>query len=112
MRAPALPFGYPVAAKVLSAAIAHKTDVGGVALNVPDGEALLAVIARMREAIGIDRVLVQPMVSGIGEALVGYRVDPDVGPLVMVAGGVHTEIYRDRPFGLRRSILTKPGDDR
>ena len=100
-RAPALPFGYPVAAKVLSAAIAHKTDVGGVALNVPDGEALLAVIARMREAIGIDRVLVQPMVSGIGEALVGYRVDPDVGPLVMVAaGGVHTEIYRDRSLRL------------
>ncbi len=101
VRAPALPFGYPVAAKVLSAAIAHKTDVGGVALNVPDGEALLAVIARMREAIGIDRVLVQPMVSGIGEALVGYRVDPDVGPLVMVAaGGVHTEIYRDRSLRL------------
>jgi acyl-CoA synthetase (NDP forming) len=100
-RAPALPFSYPVAAKVLSAAIAHKTDVGGVALNVPDGEALLAVIARMREAIGIDRVLVQPMVSGIGEALVGYRVDPDVGPLVMVAaGGVHTEIYRDRSLRL------------
>ena len=100
-RAPDLPFGYPVAVKVLSAAIAHKTDVGGVALNVPDGEALLAAIARMRQAIGIDRVLAQPMVSGIGEALVGYRVDPDVGPLVMVAaGGVHTEIYRDRALRL------------
>jgi succinyl-CoA synthetase beta subunit len=47
-----------------------------------------------------DRVLVQPMLSGLGEVLIGYRVDPDVGPLIMVAaGGVLTEIYRDR--GLR-----------
>ena len=42
--APALPFPYPVAVKVLSAAIAHKTDVGGVALDVADGDALLAAI--------------------------------------------------------------------
>jgi succinyl-CoA synthetase beta subunit len=47
------------------------------------------------------RVLVQPMISGLGEALVGYRVDRDVGPLVMVAaGGVFTEIYRDRSLRL------------
>jgi succinyl-CoA synthetase beta subunit len=45
----------------------------------------------------MDRVLVQPMIAGVGEALIGYRVDRDVGPLVMVAaGGVFTEIYRDR----------------
>ena len=43
---PTLPFGYPVAVKVLSAEIAHKTDVGGVVLNVADGEALLAAIAQ------------------------------------------------------------------
>jgi len=44
---------------------------------------------------------VQPMVSGLGEALVGYRVDRDVGPLVMVAaGGVLTEIARDRSLQL------------
>ena len=41
------------------------------------------------------------MVSGIGEALIGYRVDREAGPLVMVAaGGVHTEIYRDRSLRL------------
>jgi len=46
-------------------------------------------------------VLVQPMVSGLGEVLVGYRVDPAAGPLVMVAaGGVLTEIYRDRSLRL------------
>ena len=41
------------------------------------------------------------MVTGVGEVLVGYRVDPDVGPLVMVAvGGIFTEIYRDRSLRL------------
>src|SRR5690349_6252548 len=49
----------------------------------------------------LDRALVQPMISGVGEALVGYRVDRDIGPLVMVAaGGLFTEIYRDRSLRL------------
>jgi acyl-CoA synthetase (NDP forming) len=104
--APALPFDYPVAAKVLSAAIAHKSDVGGVALSIADGAGLIAAVARMQTALAArgqtaDRVLVQPMISGIGEALIGYRVDRDVGPLVLVAaGGVLTEIYRDRSLRL------------
>jgi len=49
----------------------------------------------------VARVLVQPMVSGLGEVLLGYRVDRDVGPLIMVAaGGVLTEIERDRSLRL------------
>jgi acyl-CoA synthetase (NDP forming) len=106
-QAPTLPFGYPVAVKVLSADIPHKTEAGGVALNVSDGVALAAAIETMRETVkqrtGItpDRVLVAPMISGIGEALAGYRVDREVGPLIMVAaGGVFTEIYRDRSLRL------------
>jgi acetate---CoA ligase (ADP-forming) len=106
-QAPDLPFPYPVAVKVLSAGIAHKTDVGGVALDVPDGAALVAAIRRIRSTVAertgtrVDRVLVQPLVSGLGEVLAGYRVDPDVGPLVMVAaGGIHTEIYADRSLRL------------
>jgi acetate---CoA ligase (ADP-forming) len=102
-QAPTLPFGYPVAVKVLSADIPHKTEAGGVALNIQDGDALMTTIRAMRETVkqrtGItpDRVLVAPMTAGIGEALVGYRVDREVGPLIMVAaGGVYTEIYRDR----------------
>ena len=101
---PQLPFAYPVAVKALSADIPHKSDVGGVVLGVADDAGLLSAIARIRESVAerrpglsLDRVLVQPMVSGVGEVLIGYRVDPDVGPLVMVAaGGVLTEIYRDR----------------
>jgi succinyl-CoA synthetase beta subunit len=76
--------------------------VGGVALGIADKPALLAAIAVMRMRLPqAQRVLVQPMIAGIGEVLIGYRVDPDVGPLVMVAaGGVYTEIYRDRSLRL------------
>jgi acyl-CoA synthetase (NDP forming) len=110
---PALPFPYPVAVKVLSAEIAHKTDVGGVILGVADGAALIAAIGKIRAAVAeksvtrVTRVLVQPMVPGLGEVLVGYRVDRDVGPLVLVAaGGVMTEIARDRALRLAPVDLT------
>jgi len=107
-RAPPLPFAYPVAVKVLCAEIAHKTDVGGVALGVADGDALLAAIRKIAATVAerspgarVARVLVQPMVSGLGEVLLGYRVDRDVGALIMVAaGGVLTEIARDRSLRL------------
>jgi acetate---CoA ligase (ADP-forming) len=107
-QAPGLPFPYPVAVKILSAEITHKTDIGGVALGVADSSALLIEIQKIRANVlermpagRFDRVLVQPMISGIGEVLIGYRVDRDVGPLIMVAaGGVLTEIERDRSLRL------------
>jgi acetate---CoA ligase (ADP-forming) len=106
-QAPKLPFAYPVAVKVLSAAIAHKTEAGGVALDVRDGDDLLRVLETMRDAVRartdtpVERVMVAPMIAGVGEALVGYRVDREAGPLVMVAaGGVYTELYRDRSLRL------------
>jgi acyl-CoA synthetase (NDP forming) len=104
---PPLPFRYPVAVKVLSVQVAHKTDAGGVVLDVADGAALLAAIRQIRanvaERTGIraERVLVQPMAAGLGEVLAGYRVDRDVGPLVMAAaGGVLAEVARDRSIRL------------
>ena len=100
-KAPALPFPYPVAVKALSAKIAHKSDVGGVVLNVGDDAALLAAVGSIKDAAKVDRVLVQPMTPSLGEVLIGYRVDRDVGPLVMLAaGGILAEIHRDRSLRL------------
>jgi acyl-CoA synthetase (NDP forming) len=107
-RPPVLPFPYPVAVKALAPEIAHKTDIGGVMLGVADGAALMEAVQRIRAnalrarpSVRLKRVLVQPMLAGVGEVLVGYRVDPAVGPLVMVAaGGIFTEIYRDRSIRL------------
>lgn len=105
---PTLPFPYPLVVKVLHDEIAHKTDVGGVILNVGNAEALQAAMAKIvadvaksRPGTEVKQVLVQAMSRGLGEVLVGFRRDPDVGPLVMLAaGGVLTEIYRDRAMRL------------
>jgi acyl-CoA synthetase (NDP forming) len=98
---PPLSFSYPLAVKALSAEIAHKSDVGGVILNVKDDTSLAEAVRTIRHNTGVDRVLVQPMVSGLGEVLIGYRIDTDVGPIVMLAaGGILAEIHRDRSIRL------------
>lgn len=89
---------YPVALKAVSASIAHKTEAGAVALNVPDEAALLAACAEMRARLGasISGFIAQPMVKGLAEAIIGFRRDPLVGPVVVLgAGGVLAEVYRD-----------------
>lgn len=113
---PELPFPYPVVVKVLHNEIAHKSDVGGVILGIENAEQLEDAIRRIVDDVGsampgisVEQVLVQAMGSGIGEVLLGYRHDPDVGPLVMLAcGGIYTELYGDRamrlaPVGLEQA---------
>jgi acyl-CoA synthetase (NDP forming) len=81
---------YPVAVKRLD--VEHKTEVGGVALNIQNHEELVEAARRM----GQQRVLVQRMERGLAEAIVGYRDDPVVGPIVLVgAGGTLAELYKD-----------------
>ncbi len=94
---------YPVAAKVLSREILHKTEAGGVALGIADPVEYAARVAAMLGQVrahapdaSIDGVLVQSMAGGLVEAIVGYRHDSMVGPLVLVGmGGRLAEIYRD-----------------
>jgi len=81
---------YPVALKRLG--VEHKTEQRGVALNIRDGAELAQHARRMGDA----QLLVQRMEHGLAEAIVGYRDDPVVGPLVLVgAGGTLAEIYQD-----------------
>jgi acyl-CoA synthetase (NDP forming) len=109
-----LPFSYPVAVKALSNEIAHKTNVGGVALDVSNAEELevaiagiTASVARNCPGLALRQVLVQPMIAGLGEVLLGYRRDPDAGPIVLLAaGGIYTEVYRDRSIRLAPVDLT------
>lgn len=109
---PTLPFAYPVVAKVLHADIAHKTDVGGVVIPINNADELRAAMLRIRSdveahfignvpGINVEKILVQAMTRGVGEVLIGFKRDADVGPVVMLAaGGVLTEIYRDRSLRL------------
>ncbi|MBI2751950.1 MAG: acetate--CoA ligase family protein [Betaproteobacteria bacterium] len=87
---------YPVAVKALLAKAGHKTEVGGAALGVVDRSEYEQKVHAMAASLGADRVLVQKMETGVAEAIIGYRDDPIVGPLVMVGvGGVLAEIYKD-----------------
>ena len=100
--------GYPVAAKLLSPDIAHKTEAGGVALGIESDAALAAAWAGMRARVAaahpdarIDGLLLQRMEKGLAEVLVGYRRDPQAGPAVVLGmGGVLAEIYADAAIRL------------
>jgi hypothetical protein len=96
--------GAPVALKIVSAQIVHKTDVGGVALGLTTPAAAraaaVAMLARVRAArpdAVVDGLLVQPMAPPDGvELLLGAVRDPQFGPVVMVGlGGLHVEIFDD-----------------
>lgn len=102
----------PVAIKIASPDIAHKTDVGGVALNVDAadaGAAFDAMLACVRKAAPnavIEGALVSPMVPAGVDLILGAKHDPAFGPVVMVGlGGVFTEVFRDVAF--RRAPVTE-----
>ena len=94
---------FPVAAKILSPDILHKTEAGGVAVNIATPDALRtaagAILERVRAArpnARIDGVLVQEMKKGRAELMLGYKRDPQVGPVIVLGvGGTLAEIYRD-----------------
>jgi acyl-CoA synthetase (NDP forming) len=95
--------GYPVALKAQAAALAHKTDAGGVALNITDNAALEAAwnemharIAKARPNLKLDGLLVERMCPQGIEMIVGARRDPDWGPVVLLGlGGIWTEALKD-----------------
>lgn len=101
--------GYPVVLKLHSETITHKTDVGGVRLDLPDDRAVLDAFAAIRDAVA-DRagpehflgVSVQPMVRREGyELIIGSSIDPQFGPILLFgSGGPLVEVYRDRALGL------------
>ena len=101
--------GFPVVLKVFSETITHKTDVGGVKLNLRDETAVrcayLAIQSSVTEKVGADQfsgVTVQPMVKLDGyELILGSSVDPQFGPVILFgSGGQLVEVYRDRALAL------------
>ncbi len=101
--------GYPVVLKLHSETITHKTDVGGVQLNLPDAGAVThayrAIANAVRERVGAQHfqgVTVQPMVRLDGhELIVGSSIDAQFGPVLLFgAGGQLVEVFHDRALGL------------
>lgn len=95
--------GFPVVLKVVSADIAHKTEVGGVALDLADGPAVRQGFSAIQASVAagapnarIDGILVAPMARGGTELILGVSRDPVFGPVVMVGiGGIHAEVLKD-----------------
>ncbi|MGA8619705.1 MAG: bifunctional acetate--CoA ligase family protein/GNAT family N-acetyltransferase, partial [Candidatus Sulfotelmatobacter sp.] len=101
--------GFPAVLKVFSETITHKTDVGGVKLNLQNEEAIRsayrAIKSSVAEKAGPDQfsgVTVQPMVKLDGyELILGSSVDPQFGPVILFgSGGQLVEVYRDRALAL------------
>jgi acetyl coenzyme A synthetase (ADP forming)-like protein len=101
--AAAAELGFPVALKAGAGALVHKTDVGGVALGLADGDAVRTAFATMSSALGerLGGVVVQSMVETGIETIVGVTEDPSFGPLVLFGmGGVGAELVRDTALRL------------
>jgi acetyltransferase len=101
--------GFPVVLKVFSETITHKTDVGGVKLNLQDEAAVRsayrAIQSSVAEKAGANQfsgVTVQPMVKLDGyELILGSSIDPQFGPVILFgSGGQLVEVYRDRALAL------------
>ena len=99
-------FGFPVVLKVVSPDIAHKSDFGGVRLDLAHAgevfeayDAVLAAARAARPAARIEGVLVAPMMRDGIEAVIGAHHDPTFGPIVMVGlGGLLVEVLEDVAF--------------
>ena len=104
--------GFPVAAKLASRTVTHKTELGAVRLNLASNEevrqAFAEIVACARRLAGgdaVDGVLIQPMIAGGVETIVGVTQDPVFGPLIAFGlGGINVEVLGD--VGFRIAPLT------
>lgn len=100
--------GYPVAVKIVSPQVLHKSDMGGIALNLESSNALKDAIEEMRKKImtaapkpEIKGYLVEKMAPEGLEVIVGMKRDPTFGPLMMFGlGGIFVELFKDVGFGI------------
>jgi acyl-CoA synthetase (NDP forming) len=98
--------GFPVAVKLASSKIVHKTEIGGVQLNLQNDEAVRQAFMAIHDRLAgenkldcMDGVLVQSMISGGVELMIGITQDPSFGPLIGFGlGGIHVEILKDVCF--------------
>jgi hypothetical protein len=87
--------GFPLAAKVVSGRILHKSDQGGVKTGITTMDELTAAFETFKRLDGFEAMLVEEMVSGV-ELIIGAKIDEQFGPVVLLGiGGTGVEIYQD-----------------
>lgn len=110
--------GYPVVMKIMSSEISHKTDVGGVRTGINDADEVRIVYDSMMHRIHryvpdarIKGVLIQKMLEGGREVILGMNRDPQFGPVLMFGlGGISVEVLKDVAFRIA-PITEKDADD-
>jgi acetate---CoA ligase (ADP-forming) len=95
--------GYPVVLKIHSSKITHKTEVGGVKLNLADETALrhaFSDLEKVAKRVGSDEgFLIEEMIAPEMEMILGMKKDPTFGPVIMLGlGGIFTELFKDVTF--------------
>ena len=94
----AMKFSYPIVMKVVSRKILHKSDVGGVALDIKSNNELKEEFRRMSRLNGFEGVMIQHYIEGV-YVLLGLKKDQSFGHVVVVgAGGIYTELFKDVSF--------------
>ena len=90
--------GYPVAAKIISPEVLHKSDVGGVIVGIENDEEMKGAFNKLSRIKGFSGILVEEMLSGL-ELIIGLKVDYQFGPVILLGiGGTGVEIYKDSVF--------------
>lgn len=95
--------GFPVVVKVDSTSIVHKSDEGGVAVDLSDAESVESAVNGMNERFGADdlRFLVQKYVPGGREVIIGATAEEGLGHLIMIGlGGILVEVLKDVSFAI------------
>jgi acetate---CoA ligase (ADP-forming) subunit beta len=93
--------GYPVVAKVVSPRIIHKSDVGGVVVNIRSDEEIDAAFTRLAVLDGFQGMLVEEMLPRGVELIVGATIDFQFGPVILLGlGGTSAEVYKDTALRL------------
>jgi acetyl coenzyme A synthetase (ADP forming)-like protein len=108
--------GFPVVLKLRSTTITHKTDVGGVFTGLRSEEEVMKAYVTIKERMessghgsAMEGVIVQQMIEGGQEVIVGMSQDPVFGPLIMVGiGGVFVELQKDVAFSIHPLTDTDP----
>ena len=104
---------YPLAVKVVSPDLLHKTEAGAIALGVGDKKELRDAMISIWESARnyapearLSGVMVEPMIDALAEVLLGFRRDVEAGPIVVLGmGGILTEVYKD--FAVRTAPVNK-----
>lgn len=92
--------GYPVAMKINSSKISHKSDSGGVEINIESLKEASVVFNKMKKLKGFESVFVQKMVRGT-EIIIGGKRDIQFGPTILVGlGGIYVEVFKDFQIGI------------